>query len=144
MNWHKDLKFGNEAELAFMALYPDMLTRTDGRNGDLIRNDGVKIELKTERRSSTDTGNIFFEEFSNRDTARLGGPFRALEDGSGLFVVFFFGDKKVFVYNTGDVVKYLVDTRGTYKQLIIRNSKATGYAVPIDDIKHLEVKIETN
>lgn len=139
-NWKEDLKFGNEAEEWFCHLHKGKLTKLDGFKSDLvIVKTGEGIELKTERRKLTDTNNIFLEKYSHKGMKTPGGPYKALQNNSEYFICFFRNCNIFFTYRTKDLVEYLNNNEAKYAPKYIKTSKALGYAVPIADLKHLEL-----
>jgi hypothetical protein len=144
MTWAKDLKFGQDAEEQFVLKYPG-LTRLGGTGSDIIiKATGAKLELKTERRPSTQTGNIFFERYSHKVRQTNGGPFKALDDGSRLFAHWFSSDDTLFLFETAVLVDFLLANFDTFRYHEVRSvkSNAAGLIVPIDRVKHLTISEE--
>jgi len=139
--FRRDLTFGNDAEQALYNAYIDKLERTDGRKADLIiKASGYGIQLKADRRKSTDTGNIFIEEFSHSVKKTPGGPYKAELDGCKYFV-YMFTDDKLFTYDNKALIAYLEANKHKYKRHEVRTvkSNAVGYIVPIKDLEQIEL-----
>lgn len=141
-SFHEDLPKGQEGEKVFHEMYGGLLTRTDGRRGDLIlTGTGEKVELKSEiSYSSTDpsapaarkfreamripppprrkdwrpTLNLFVERYSSKEKNSPGGPWQAQGHGAEYYVHLFFGDGAVFAYRTDEMVKFMNENMSKY------------------------------
>ena len=133
-----DLKFGNEGEEFFYVLHRPLLLKTDGLKSDLLiakTNEG--IQLKTDRRASVDTGNLFIERYSHKINKTNGGPWKASEDGSKYFVYFFWKDKKILAYDNALLIDFLETSKYELFNVKVGRSNASGFLVPISALEHL-------
>lgn len=143
-NFQKDLKFGQSKELEFCNLFPGKLKQTDGRKGDLlIIKTNQKIELKTERRASTETNNIFVELHSHHVNKTDGGPVQAFKAGCS-HIVWQFADGVVLVYEIRAFLTRFskLVKMGFFKMKIISFSNASGYALPIKEFQDICLRME--
>lgn len=137
------LKVGEAGEKHFAERY-DNVTQTDGRLNDFIYQspEGEKtVELKTDTYSMNKTPNAFMEYYSDMDKGTLGGPWRAARDKVDYFVYYYLSDGKWFWYPTAPLVKFLDKwIKGKkHKEVKNRSYMSCGYAVPREDMAHLEV-----
>lgn len=126
--FHEDLKFGQEAE-ALVARFMKW-EQLDGRHSDFLTQDGEAIELKTDRRDSRTSPNVFLEVFSNLEKQSPGGPFQAFGRGSTLYAYYFAVDKRLFVYDTVKLLKHLEANKYKVHRILNRGWITTGVAVP--------------
>ena len=146
-DFQKQLKVGAKGEELFLSLYPNV-TKTDGIKHDFEWN-GKTIELKTDTYSMEDTPNFFMEHISDVKSmdspkTKMGGPWRALEDGVDYFVYMFSKQKKCFWFRPKDLVKFLDEHIKTLGYKVIRNKGWTsrGYAVAREKVSHLYLDIK--
>lgn len=127
-NFHEDLKFGQDAE-ALVARFMRW-EQLDGRHSDFLTQDGEAIELKTDRRDSRTSPNVFLEVFSNLEKQRPGGPYQAFGRGSTVYAYYFALDKRLFVYDTVKLLKHLEANKYKVHRILNRGWITTGVAVP--------------
>lgn len=102
--------------------------------------------MKSESRTSIETGNFFIETLGDIDKGEIGGPFRAARDGVTYFVVQFLGDGRTFWFDSQEVATALLDKSTTYYHKDIPNQEwgkkwtSRGIIVPQKDLIHLELK----
>lgn len=136
-HWGKQLNVGKQGERIFQELYPEV-TKTDGRINDFTLN-GEGVELKTDTYSMEKTQNFFFEFYGNIEKQSIGGPWRAVRDKVKWFVYMFVKDKKVFWFDSNELVEFLDKEVKKHKLKYVKNIgyEACGYAIPRDTVKHL-------
>lgn len=140
MSFKKDLAYGLAAEMSFIAKYPGKLEKVEGTGTDLkLLKSGDGIQLKTDRRKSTDTGNMFLEKYSHVDRKTPGGPFRAEIDGSKYLIYYFQPSDDFTCYLVADLIKYLNENEKKLRTHKVWSSNAFGFIVPILNLKHLEI-----
>ncbi len=94
---------GRSHEERLCQLFPDKLELLAGTSGDIrIRGTGELLELKTERRtldveSKLYTPNVFVEARTSSGR-KLGGPWKAVEDGCTYYAVFWASDERLHIY----------------------------------------------
>jgi hypothetical protein len=133
VSFKKSLSQGNLGESIFFEVNCTNLEKLDGRNGDFISiHTGEKLELKTDFFSMTKTENFFFERFSNREQQTPGGPWRALEDGSSIFVYFYISDMTYFTFDTQALVSALESILPEFPPTEVQNKGyvTVGYRIP--------------
>ena len=137
-DFKKQLKVGARGEELFLSLYPQ-ITKADGIKYDFTMGDKT-IELKTDTYSMDKTPNMFMEHLSDtKNTEKVGGPWRALNDGVTYFAYMYIEQKQVFWFHPKELVDFMNEyiKQASYK--VIRNKGWTsiGYAVPREKLKHL-------
>ena len=141
MSFQKDLKFGQDAELAFVNRFSGSLQLMDGRKGDIrLIKTNQRIELKTDRRTEHDTGNMFLERYSHAGNKTPGGPYQALEHGCELFAYLFAPTGTFYLFQSSALIDYL---NGTHEHKHVNvfkaGSNASGFVVPIKAVEHLQL-----
>lgn len=135
-DFRERLAFGERAE-AYVAERLGW-KKIPGRRADFRTRKGLRAELKTDVRSSTDTGNVFIERFSDEGRRTPGGPWKALRDGSVGFVYFFWGDRKAFGFKTKLLLRRVVSLlqgEGLEERRIQNKGWVTmGYLVPLEKL----------
>jgi hypothetical protein len=139
-NFARDLKRGQAGEQKLLERFPTLI-KCDGRNHDFETPSGLKVETKFD---STKYTNIFIETISNSNKESPGGCYQSLLKGVDLFVYVFERDQSMHVYRVAELCWFLYKTHGRYDRKTVRNKtyNSFGYAIPIDDLKHLEVSLE--
>ena len=139
-NFKHDLARGQKGEALLLARFPS-LVKTDGRSYDFVTTSGLKLETKFD---STKYHNIFLEVISNDNKQSPGGPFQSLQKQADLFVYVFERDQSTYCYKVFDLIWFLFLNKDKYDQKKIYNKTyySIGYAVPIADLKHLEISLE--
>lgn len=140
-NFKLDLARGQRGESLLLERYPT-LVKTDGRAFDFVTPSGLKLETKFD---STKYTNIFIETISNSNKQSPGGCYQSLLKGVDLFVYVFQRDNSTHVYRVDELCWFLFKTKGQYEQKRVRNKTydSYGYAIPIEDLKHLEISLES-
>lgn len=138
-NFVKDLKRGQTGESKLLERYPT-LVKTDGRSHDFETPSGLKLETKFD---GTKYPNIFIETISNSNKQSPGGVYQSLLKDVDLFVYVFERDNSTYCYRVNELAWFLFKTKGTYEQKKVRNKTyySYGYAIPIEDLKHLELDL---
>lgn len=154
-DFKEQLKVGAKGEDLFLALYPKA-EKTDGIKHDFILN-GKTIELKTDSYDMETTKNFFMEHISDikglkdsdgklgrENGVKMGGPWRALEDGVDYFVYLFQKQKKCFWFKPKPLVEFLNEHIKTLGYKVIRNKgwSSRGYAVEREKVAHLYLDIK--
>ena len=143
-SFQKDLDFGKQCEQYLADLYPDKLEKLDGFKSDFrFKQSGAELELKVERRCTSATPNIFVEHLSNKQYKTLGGPFKALQNGSAYFTCMFWPTKEMFCYETQALTDYLNIANLNEIEVRVGGSEATGFIVKRADIEHLRIDFES-
>lgn len=147
-DFNTQLVAGNEGESDFVKYYADEgPVKSSDRSYDFLLANGKKVELKTDTYDMNDTMNFFMEMFGNVADSKIGGPWRALQDGVDFFVYYFPKNKIFFWFETTTLCKALdVVIAGNYiKPKEIRNKGWTtlGYAVPRESINGAVLKINS-
>lgn len=137
-----DLKYGNSSEHKFFLKNADKLSLLDGRKGDLqLLKSGALIELKSERRTSTATGNLFLERYSHKKLCTPGGPWSAKLAGCA-YIVYLFADEKLFCYNIDILIAWVNKYEKTLSRHNTAYSNSMGYIIPLIRLQDLEMKWE--
>lgn len=142
-DFKKQLTVGAKGEDLFLSLYPEV-KKADGIKFDFTWKNKT-IELKTDTYSMEDTPNFFMEHLSDaKNAAKLGGPWRALNDGVDYFVYLYQKQKKCFWFKPAPLVKFLDEHIKTLGYKVIRNKgwSTRGYCVKREDISHLYIDIK--
>jgi hypothetical protein len=141
-NFKLDLARGQRGEQALLERFPTLI-KTDGRAYDFVTVDGLKIETKFD---STKYSNIFLEVIRNDNNQTPGGAWQSLFKQADLFVYVFERDNSTYCYKVHDLVWFLFQTKGKYdeKRIWNRGYNSIGYAIPIEDLKHLELSLEAH
>lgn len=129
------LKIGNEGESDFMSLYKDLEPiKSKDRSVDFVLASGKTVELKTDTYDMDSTPNFFMEMFGNIADAKIGGPWRAMQDGVDYFVYYFRKNRTFFWFDTVTLCRHLdsIIASNDIMPKEIRNKgwTARGYAVP--------------
>ncbi len=140
-NFVRDLKRGQTGESKLLERYPALI-KTDGRSYDFETASGLKLETKFD---STKYPNIFIETISNSNKQSPGGVYQSLLKDVDLFVYVFERDDSTYCYRVNELAWFLFKTKGQYDLKRVKNKTyySHGYAIPIEDLKHLEVSLES-
>jgi hypothetical protein len=140
-----DLEYGNSLEKKFYNKYISKLKILDGRKSDMrLLISGLGIELKSERRASTDTGNLFLERYSHKVAKTPGGPWQAKLSGS-TYIVYQFADEVEKCYKIVYLVEFIEQNLNKVRVHNVNPawSNAMGYIVPLILIEHLNIDFST-
>jgi hypothetical protein len=140
-NFKRDLARGQAGEAKLLERFPSLI-KCDGRNHDFATPSGLKVETKFD---STKYSNIFVEFISNSNKQSPGGCFQSLLKGVDIFVYVFERDNSTYCYRVDELCWFLFKSKGTYDLKRVRNKtyETHGYAIPIADLKHLEISLES-
>lgn len=146
-DFKKQLKIGAKGEDLFLSLYPEA-KKADGIKYDFTWR-GKSVEIKTDSYDMGATPNFFFEHISDVKSmesakTKMGGPWRALEDGVDYFVYLFSTQKKCFWFKPKPLVEFLDEHIKTLGYKVIRNRgwSSRGYAVAREKVAHLYLDIK--
>ena len=146
-DFKKQNKVGLKGERFFQECYPELKAKKpeEDLSFDFITEEGLKVEIKTDTYPMEKTGNFFFEYFSDIQSAKLGGPWRAYDDKVDHFVYLFAQDKTFFWFHPGKLCKALEPIIATMRYKTIKNRAwtTTGFAVPRDLVKDLVLRQDT-
>lgn len=139
-NFARDLKRGQKGESLLLERFPTLI-KAEVRDYDFLTPSGLKVETKFDGTKYT---NIFLEVISNSNKESPGGPYQSLLKEVDLFIYVFERDNSTHVYRVNDLVWFLFKTKGKYDQKKVWNKtyNSLGYAIPIEDLKHLEISLE--
>ncbi len=143
----RQLAVGNTGEELFKRCYSGLKPQKSvDRSADFILSDGKKVELKTDTYGMRDTENFFMEMFGSIDGAKLGGPWRAMQDGVDYFVYHYIKDKTYFWFNTVTLCRELDNLIGAGQVVSkdIRNAtwSSRGYLVPRPLLEPVQIKMD--
>lgn len=140
------LKQGSDAERLFNELYPNLKRLSKSYEADFsYTKDGVTkyYELKTSFLNNP--RNFYIEKYSNPSIFRLGGPFKAKEQGIDYFIIWLKKEGKIFWFNTIKLINKIEDL---IKAQIIKEVKlnkekvATGFIVPVTILQTVADKVD--
>lgn len=136
MSWHNDLLYGKRREQEFLKLVPFLgLTALDGTGPDFVDKVGKNWELKSERRTAAQTGNLAIEVVSS--FKKKGAIFNAAAQSH--FIAYFFACDSIFVYRTADLLSITRAYKRKYGQYNVKNSNAKVVLLPRKLLKRFEV-----
>jgi len=133
-------KEGHAGEKLFYSLFSEKIDKSNDNKHDFIsKKTQEKIKLQSDYYSTEKTNNFFFEIFSEKQTGKKGGPFKAIEDGNELYIYFFVPNKKMFTFKTSELVKKLTEIQNQYEDINIPNKShiTVGKKIPIQELKDL-------
>lgn len=136
------LSFGDKGERDFQEHYAHLgPVKSEDRRIDFTLKDGKTVELKTDSYGMDKTDNFFFEVLSSTDSGKLGGVYRAYEDGIDYFVYYYSADRTFFWFDVKKLyaeVKKLIES-GEYKIKNIKNRNwiTQGFALPREKFEHI-------
>jgi hypothetical protein len=138
-NFKKDLQIGAKGEEIFLNRFQVKLEKLDGTKNDFIVTNSSKdgLELKTD---TYDSGNFFFERWSDVTNKKPGGPYQAIQHSKYL-AYFFIKKDTYYLFDLEKLVPFLdtyIETKKP-KAIEVRNRSHTtvGYALPIKDFQSL-------
>ncbi len=131
---------GKNGEYLLAELFPNTFTLTDGMEGDLIFKYEHKFELKTDTYKS---GNFFFEKISNVRLNNKGGVWQTKEHGCNYYAFFMLRYDKLFIFKVDEILDWLDKNVDNYHEKTVKNptKETKGYAIPMNDVSHVCVKI---
>lgn len=140
VNWKKDLQRGIDGETIILCKFPK-LKKSNTLTHDLIHENGSLWEIKTD---FTTYSNIFLEIISNDIKNTPGGPIQSLSKKVDYYLYRFDTTDVCYCYKVFDLVWFLFNNKDKYKLKSILNKgyRTKGYAIPIEDLKHLEQNLE--
>lgn len=139
------LNVGDIGEKDFAVYYKELSpAKSDDRAIDFHLNTGESVELKTDTYPMVKTPNFFFETVGNTNSGKLGGPFRAKEDGVKLFVYYYLSDKQFFWFDSKKLcalIEKMISTN-KFKIKVIKNKtwETHGYALPREEFSKILVR----
>ncbi len=141
-SFKKQLDVGNIGETLFLKYYKGS-AKSDGRKYDITFK-GKKVELKTDTYPMSKTANYFMERYGSVEDKKVGGPWRAKEDGVDYFVYLFIADKTFFWFDTVSLVKFLDEHTKKMRGKTVANKtySSLGFCVPRDDLTHLLIRTD--
>lgn len=141
-NFQKDLKKGKEGEAAFLALYPDALEATDGREGDfIVKATGALGEIKSDNYCPVKYPNFIMERY--RSGTKPGGPWQAAEHGCTYYVYQFVKTGATYMFNVADLVKRLESMELTEHKVGNGSYETTYYKVLRTALEDLYLDVHT-
>lgn len=131
---------GKNGEYLLAELFPHTFTLTDGMEGDLIFKKKFKFELKTDTYKS---GNIFFEKISNVRLNNKGGVWQTKEHGCEFYAFYMIRYDKLYIFKVDSILEWLDNNIEKYHIKTVKNptKESRGYAIPIEDVESICVKI---
>jgi hypothetical protein len=145
-NFKKDLARGTRGEETFLECFKDYVAPVEGHHADFIlKETGELLELKTDGRSSKDTGNMFIERWSDVFERKPGGPWQAKKNKVTYFVYFYPKDEISYWFKVKDFCKWMEKNFDNTKLICVNNYRwwSAGYKVPIEKVKELAWTITT-
>lgn len=147
-DFNKQLEVGDTGEEKFLSFYKDLHPKKSKDRRFDFHIDGEKtVELKTDTYPIDNTPNFFMEMFGNIDEAKLGGPWRALQDEVDYFVYFFIKNKTFFWFETVSLCKMidgLIAQHGLKpREIKNRSWTAMGYAIPRNELETILYRKDT-
>jgi hypothetical protein len=144
MSFYADLKFGEDSERLLLEAHP-FLEYMDGRKSDLrIKGTNILIEKKADSYDMNKYGNIIIERYSKEK--KDGGPFSALKNGCRYFVYMFVQNRKIFVFDTVQLIARVkkLAKQGKIKLANKENVSWTTqyYKVKITDLEDLDLGMQ--
>jgi len=136
---------GDKGESDFKESYKSLSPiKSEERAIDFHLNTGESVEVKTDTYPMEKTANFFMETVSNSESGKLGGPFRARQDGVKFFVYYYLNNKQFFWFDTIKLCEKLEQliAEKKYKIKSIKNKTwlTLGYAVPRADLESVLLK----
>jgi len=134
-NFKVDLKRGQAGEAKLVEhFHLELLPTADEkeRRWDFETKSGLKVEIKSDY-YTMDTGNFFMERWSDVANRKLGGPWRAYEDGVDCFVYFYPKDNLYFYFrDVPALIERLNSLTSELAEVSIQNRAWTtiGFKVP--------------
>ena len=131
------LKVGVKGEADFKRYYSSLVpTKSVDRKQDFILATGQTVELKTDTYDMERTPNFFMELFGDMAKSKIGGPWRALQDGVEFFVYYFTKNRTFFWFRTTTLCARLdsivASNQLTPKEIRNKQWAGIGYVVPRD------------
>jgi len=139
----KQLEIGNAGERKFLTLYKNLgAVKSTDRRYDFLLADGSTVELKTDTYDMGVTQNFFMEILGSTTEAKIGGPWRAMQDRVTFFVYFFPRNNTFFWFDPStlcqELEKIIAESRLKPKTIKNKNWETMGYAVPRHLLEHVE------
>jgi hypothetical protein len=140
-NFKLDLARGQKGEALLLERFPNLI-KCDGRNHDFETESGLRVETKFD---STKYSNIFVETISNSNKQSPGGVWQSLLKNVDLYVYVFERDNSTYCYRVNELAWFMFLNKEKYdlKKIWNKGYYTFGYPVPIVDLKHLEISLES-
>jgi hypothetical protein len=142
----EDIGFGKRAEQVFLSAYSPWIepaNHEDLKAPDFrVRGTSDLGELKADRYRQPK--NFFLEEFSSEESGKLGGPFRAEQEGVRYYAYWFTSEGVWFLFELKTLMKRLrsLDLEPFRKRVANRGYTTVGYAVPRELLEDIATKHE--
>ncbi len=145
MSFQASLSLGALGETLYFQANCGDLKKIDGMNGDFIwSSTGEKVELKSDYYKMEKTPNFFIERYSDKEKKTPGGPWRALQDGSTIFVYFYIQNLTYFTFRCEELCAFLTEQmlkeKCTPCDVVNKSWTTLGYRVPRTAVEHLATK----
>jgi hypothetical protein len=102
-NFKRDLEAGKSGEAAVQKLWPELVL-LNGKGADAVLPNGELVEIKCDRYDHSKTSNFFIEYLGDIESGKLGGPYKAEQDGCEWFVYYFQNPGIAYVFNVHDLL----------------------------------------
>ena len=144
-DFKKQLYIGELGENDFISCYKNFgPIKSKDRKFDFILNNGDSVELKTDTYDMNKTENFFMELYSDIDSNKIGGPWRARMDVITFFVYYFSINKTFFWFNPIALCMKIEEIiiNNKLKPRIINNKgwKTQGYVIPRVSLLDIVIK----
>lgn len=133
------LSKGNKGEHWIKNHYHSPVVKYKERDFDFIRDDGARVEVKTDWYNLSSTEFFFMERWSDVDSKKPGGPWQS-EGKADVFIYLFIRDGVYFEFeDIGALVQRLRKLTKGQKLIKVQNKGwcGGGYKVRIEDLKDL-------
>lgn len=148
-SFKEQLELGKKAESEFIKKYKGpKLHPHDGREYDFDREDGAKVELKTDTYDMDKTPNFFIERWSVVEKQKPGSVWQSYEKGVDVFVYYFINNGVYFEFDDLASLIFAVEAYVALahpSECVIKNKdySGMGWRVPREVLQSLykEVKV---
>ena len=137
--FQNEVSKGNKGEAWLMHHYHSPIIPHHDHSADFIRHDGLKLELKTDWYSLSNTEYFFIERWGDIDKKKPGGPWQSLGKAD-VFVYLFIRDGVYFEFDDmKELIKRLNKLTKDLKLIRIQNRgyAGGGYKVKLTDLADL-------
>lgn len=134
-NFQSDLNRGLMGQQLF-AKFCNGVSMTDGKKGDFLLANGDVVEVKADFYNINKSPNFFIERYSSLEKGSPGGPWQALAHNTTYFAYLYVQNLKLYIFETGLLVKELESLNPAPKPVSIKNKSWTtvGFKVPRDSL----------